>query len=678
MKRILLWLWCWLPAALFAQSEQGWEQALQEWVTAEGVDDEDYSDETMEVLAEYADSKLNLNQLTREQLERLPFLSAPQVEELMAYVDRYAPVRSLSELFMITSLDWYTRRLLCHFVYVGDMPSQRVWPTLEEVLKGGRQQLTATLKAPLYKRRGDRDGKNCYLGYPYRHDVRYQFVYGDRVRFGLTASQDAGEPFLTRDNPWGYDHYSYYFQLRKMGRLEALNLGMYRVQMGMGLLMNTGFHLGKVATLQSFGRSTRTLTAHASRTAANYLQGAAATVRLAPRWQATAFASYRPVDATLNSDGTVRTLLTSGYHRTAAEMEKKNNTHEADFGGSVGWRGSACGGSGAVSLNVVYTRFDRLVEPRREGAPYRLYALDGNDFLNASLDYGFTNSRVALSGETAVSRNGAWATVHSLAYRFSPQLSLMLLHRYYDKRYTALHAHSFSEGSSVQNEHGAYLAVAWQPLRALSVQWYADYAHFPYLRYQVSAPSDAFDTMLRARVYINRCTLYAHYRFHLRQRDDAGHEHLLNRHEHRARLRFAAELPAGKAALTLQTQLDGVVLSVPSTAAVSRGLMLSQQAAWQRDWLQLSAHVGWFRSDDYDARLYQYERSVLYDFSFPAYYGHGLRYALVARADLGRRFMLTTKIGVTDYFDRAVISSGLQQVDASSMTDLLFQLRYKF
>jgi len=39
---------------------------------------------------------------------------------------------------------------------------------------------------------------------------------------------------------------------------------------------------------------------------------------------------------------------------------------------------------------------------------------------------------------------------------------------------------------------------------------------------------------------------------------------------------------------------------------------------------------------------------------------------------------VAAKIGTTNYFDRAVISSGLQQVSRSSMTDLLLQFLYRF
>jgi hypothetical protein len=109
----------------------------------------------------------------------------------------------------------------------------------------------------------------------------------------------------------------------------------------------------------------------------------------------------------------------------------------------------------------------------------------------------------------------------------------------------------------------------------------------------------------------------------------------------------------------------------------SRGIMVSGQGQWQCRWLKAQANVGWFCTDDYDSRLYQYESSVLYDFGFPMYYGRGMRYSVMVRADLGQRLTATAKMGTTHYFDRSSIGSGLQQVDRSSLTDLLLQIRYK-
>jgi hypothetical protein len=49
----------------------------------------------------------------------------------------------------------------------------------------------------------------------------------------------------------------------------------------------------------------------------------------------------------------------------------------------------------------------------------------------------------------------------------------------------------------------------------------------------------------------------------------------------------------------------------------------------------------------------------------------------MAQANIGKHLALITKLGVTNYFDRSVIGTGLQQIDQSSMADLLVQLNVK-
>lgn len=662
MKQWMLLLWL-LLSTLPVTAQSDWQESLREWLTAEDME-ESYGEELLEQLEERAQTPINLNQTSREELEALPFLTAQQVEDIMEYLDRYKPVRSLSELQMVRGLDYHTRRLLQHFVVAGEERKPSVWPTMDELLTRGNHRLTATGKIPFYDRQGDRNG---YLGYKYRHDVRYQYTLDNRIKAGITAAQDAGEPFFTNKNSWGYDQYNYYVQLRDFGRLEELNLGHYRVQMGLGLVMNTSFRLGKLAMLQTMGRSMHTLSAHSSRSVSDHLQGVAATVRIAQQWRVTAFASYQAIDATLNDNGSARTLLYSGYHRTPTELEKKHNTEEADLGASIGWKQ----GTLHINANAVYTHYDRPLQPQ-QNALYRAYAAEGNDFLNMSLDYGWNNHRWAFSGETALNKKGAVALIHTANCKVTDQLSLMLLHRYYDKRYTAQHANSFREGSGIQNEHGIYLGATWQPVRSWYFQGYVDYAHFSWPRYQVSASSDAFDALLATRYSRKRWTWNMRYRMHIRQHDNDTKKLIINQTSHR--LRMAVDWSATPT-LTLRTQGDGVVVS--EQGSNSRGVMVGQQVRWQQQWLKMTGTLAWFHSDDYDSRLYQYEPSMQYDFSFPAYYGHGIRYIFMAQADIGKHLALATKLGVTNYFDRSTIGTGLQQIDQSSMADLLVQLNVK-
>ena len=658
MRQLLLYLLLLVNLSALAQSD--WQEALREWLTAEDME-ESYGEELMEQLEERVAMPINLNQTSQEELESLPFLTAQQVEGLIEYLDHYHPIRSLSELQMVKALDYHTRQLLNYFVVAGEEQKSSVWPTANDLAKSGKHHFTVMGKIPFYEREGDRNG---YLGYRYRHDVRYQYTYGNRIKAGINAAQDAGEPFFSNKNSMGYDQYNYYVQLRDFGRLEELNIGHYRIQMGMGLVMNTHIQLGKLTTLQTMGRSQHTVTAHSSRSANNHLQGMAATVRLSKQWRVTAFVSHQAIDATLNDDGSARTLLYSGYHRTMTEMEKKHNTLETDAGGSIGWQQ----GTWRIHANVVYTHYDRPLQPQ-QNVLYRTYAAKGNEFLNSSVDYGWNNHRWAISGETALNQRGALATINTVSCRLTDQLSLMVLHRYYDKRYTAQHSNSFREGSSIQNEHGIYVGATWQPSRSWLVQGYADYTHFSWPRYQVSAASDAFDALLSTRYTRKQWTWNVRYRLHIKQHDNDTKQMIVN--ESSQRLRMSADWQLSPM-LTLRMQGDGVLVS--ESGNNSRGIMVSQQTRWQYHWMKITGQLAWFHSDNYNSRLYQYEPSTQYDFSFPAYYGHGIRYALVAQVNMGTRLLLATKVGVTNYFDRTTIGTGLQQVNQSSMADLLIQL----
>ena len=168
--------------------------------------------------------------------------------------------------------------------------------------------------------------------------------------------------------------------------------------------------------------------------------------------------------------------------------------------------------------------------------------------------------------------------------------------------------------------------------------------------------------------------LQGRYRLRLRQRDDSEKSGLVNRTEHRGRLSIGYN---GFPHLNFTTQADGTLFRQGADEQQS-GWAVQQQAAYTRSWLHLNASIAYFHTDSYDARIYTYERSPLYTFTFPSLYGHGLRYSFMLRADISSAFMMTFKWGVTDYFDRSVTGSGLQTVDGSSLTDLDLQFRWKF
>ena len=650
-----------ISSAAQAQSGPMWESYFREVVTAEDVGTVAW-EEMFEQLCELDQHPIDLNHTSREQLEQLPFLSAQQVEEILAYLYQYGPMKSVAELQMIRSLDYQRRRLLTFFIEIDDGAQKQSFPSLKTVTHYGRHELMTTAKIPFYERRGD---KEVYKGWPYRHWLKYQFSYGDQVKAGLVGAQDAGEPFFANKNHMGYDYYSYYLQLKHLGRLESFVLGKYRVSMGMGLIVNNSFAMGKLTSLQNLGRSTTTLRAHSSRSAADYLQGAGATLMIAKGLSATGFLSYRAMDATLNKDGTAATIVTSGYHRTEKELEKKNNLRNATFGGNIRYQQHGL----HAGLNIIATLLNRELKPKTS-VLYRQHAAQGTDFLNFSADYGYVHHRFAFNGEMAMNKNGALATINSLSLQCGSEVSLMALYRFYSFRYTSLYANSFSDGGSVQNESGIYLGVNWQPSPRWKVMAYSDYAYFPWAKYQISQSSHSFDNMLQVSYLRNHWTMDARYRLKFRQRDNEDKSALQSRTEHRGRLSLTYD-----GHLSSRTQLDYTHIAFRGQ---NHGWMVSQSLGYHHRWLRLSGGLGYYHTNTYDSRVYLYESGPLYSYGFSQFSGEGIRYWLMARTEISRRLILTAKFGVTDYFDRSSIGSSYQQIDGSSQSDIDLQIRWKF
>lgn len=616
-----------------------------------------------DLLNDLSQNKMNINTATRDDLGQLPFLNDEQIEAIHYYIYRYGAMKTEGELALIEQLDMRTRNLLACFVYFGDTAGN-TFPSLKNILKYGQHRFIATAKIPLYERQGD---KNGYIGYNYKHSIRYSFNYGERLKAGLTGAQDAGEPFFARGNSMGYDHYSFYLLLRKLGKMKTIAIGRYRISAGMGLVINTDFTLGKTASLANIGRNGIRIRAHSSRTAADYLQGTAATMSLGKAFEITGFVSYRNIDATLSSDGkAIATILTDGYHRTESEMMKKNNASNFIAGGNLCYNAKGL----HLGFTGLFTSFDKELRPKTSQSFRRFYP-SGNDFHNLSISYGYNSSVFSFKGETAVNDMRAVATVNSLQLNLSHSLSIMALQRFYGKKYYSLFSSAFSEGGRVQNESGMFLGANWRPSEHFSLMAYTDYAYFAWARYMVSRSSHTWDNLIQAEYAGSNFSFSARYKLKMRQQDNADKTSLVDFAEHRARL--SAGYTNEK--WSLQTQTD---VAYTTKNEGSFGWMITERASCHiSKAFLMNATAAFFKTESYDSRIYIYERGMQYDFSFPMFYGKGMRFSILANARINSNMTINAKIGTTKYFDRNHISSGLQQINHSSMTDIEVQLRLK-
>jgi len=732
---LFLLIQCWVAVAeAFGAVAEGsaavadndsWEQYL----TALYENDEGAvvsMEEAYEHLNELAQQPLDVNVATQEDLMQIPGLDQNQINDILEYIHRYGRMRSIEELAMIESIDLNLRNYLEYFLVAEDEAAKPWYAKgrLRQTLRKVRQSLVTTARVPTYYRAGDQRapshtymGDNRYagkyLGDPVSHSLRYSLRVGENVTFNLSGGKSAGEPFFGEHNRWGYDRYAFNLRVTHVGRFSQIILGHFRGQFGLGLVLNNNFTLGKQGMLAAVGRRLTTFSPHSSVGDSKHFQGAAVMMGLTDRVQLAAFFSYRNIDATLNADSTISTILTSNYHRTALEMGKKNNSAMMTTGTHLSYERRRWG----IGVSAIYSWLNREINPtysktgkQNPSQLYRLHYPRGKCFWNFSADYHYRWRELRLNGETAIDKDFHLATINSMTWRtslrtprrtprHSPErtpertperasttLTLMAVQRYYTYQYNALFGSSFSDGGSVKNESGLYIGARWDLTPSMVIEGYTDIAYFPWYKYLVSSSSYSWDNSITGTWNKNSCWSFSlRYRIKMKQRDKTTKNEtnekkgtkgtrekaLLTKYDHRLRLLAIYN----KEKWSLRTQVEGCSLSFDET---TKGYIIAQSVSYKpTSTLEIYANTAWFNTDDYDSRLYSYERGVRYSFGSTSYYGKGIHAALMLKYKPLYRLTLQGKVGHTRYFDRETIGTAERMIFSSHYTDIELQVQVK-
>ena len=616
---------------------------------------------------------VDLNRATRQQLEQFPFLSDIQIEHLLAYIYVHGQMETLYELQLIEDMDRQTIQYLLPFVCIKAINNESSfrWKTmLKSAMKYGKNEVLTRIDIPFYKRKGY---EHTYLGPSVYNSVKYAFRYRDQLYAGLVAEKDAGEPFFALHNRQGYDYYSFYLLLKDCGRLKTLSVGNYRLSFGQGLVISTDYLLGKTVYASSFNTRSGGIKKHSSTDETNYFRGAAATVSITKQWSVSGFYSHRSLDGVL-TDGEITSIYKTGLHRSQKEADKKNVFTMQLTGGNMSYQQNRI----RLGITGIYYVFNRPYEPQLTG--YSQYNIHGNQFYNLGIDYAYRWHRFSFQGETAMGKQGS-ATLNRLQYSPVEGTQLMIVQRYYSYNYWTMFAHSFGEGSAVQNEQGYYLGMETSPFRHRHWHFFAsfDLFSFPWKKYRISQPSHGVDGLFQATFTPHsHLTMYLKYRYKQKERDLTDSKEKLTlpifHHQLRYRLNYF-----GGDVFSSRTTLDYNHFHSQDRAA-SKGYQVTQMISSQLPWTRLFADVqgSYFSTDDYDSRVYVSEKGLLYTFYTPSFQGRGFRCAVRLRYELNEHWMFITKFGETVYLDRNEIGSGNDLILGNKKADVQMQLRIKF
>lgn len=514
-----------------------------------------------------------------------------------------------------------------------------------------------------------KETNEAYLGDPWHHSLRYGARYGKHWQIGFNLEKDAGEAW--RSSFPMFDSWHAFVRARNLSinqrmKISDVVVGHYRLRMSCGLVLNQGFSLGKqYISDQLFNQRSNMLMPFASNAESNYMQGVATslsyTTSRGTMLTLLPYISARQIDGTLSSNHILTALQSDGYHRTKTEERHHHAAWQWISGSRVGYRGEWYD----IGLHLSYThlQYDYL----RSNLYYNKHFFRGHQLFQSSIDYTFHALNCWLRGEIAFDDQAHPASITTLRFSPSDTWTVSLLHRYYSPQYHQLHASALRESSSMQGEQGLTLNITSQISRHWGISSMLDYFHFSQPQYGIrDSISNGFEGLLKLN-YANHISLT----YRIKQKAETF------RHTFDATLSFQP-----LSSLSCKTQLRSRIYNKKGNGDnTSLGYLAAQSFTYQdRHWqhvpFQIDAQACYFKTDDYDARLYLSERPLLYAFSIPMLYGEGLRYTLTSTIKIGPSLSLDLKYALTNYANRSAISSGLQRIASNTQQDLWLQCRF--
>jgi hypothetical protein len=287
------------PPSLIAQ-----ETLLEKLSEQEAENTSDAENYIQELLSH----PLDVNQLGREDLRRLPFLAPAQIEAFLKSRQKQGDFKKLDEALVALAVSGDTLAL-CREIFF--LPSARRFE-LQNLAARWRVTKPATIET-------------AWLGSPYRSYERALLSTG-ALSFGVLAERDPGEQRLD-------DHRIFYGQWQGEKSWKAI-AGNYQIEWAQGLVLWSPYGPTLSADVHAASRREgRGLLPYLSGDENAALRGGALA------WNRNnffliAFAGSQQLDVRL-SDSAAVSFDQSGYHRTPTELARRKTTQEQLAGAAM-------------------------------------------------------------------------------------------------------------------------------------------------------------------------------------------------------------------------------------------------------------------------------------------------------------------------------------------------------
>ncbi|MDW7679536.1 MAG: helix-hairpin-helix domain-containing protein [bacterium] len=617
-----------------------------------------------EMLAELEANPLDINKASAGQLAQLPWISDVLAREIIRFRRQYGKFNAVDELLLLPSFEPDLLPLLKKYLTASSAPWLRS-SALELKLRASRKLQTGKGYKTEY-----------YHPSPTKIYNRLNWVLNERIRLGLLTEKDAGEKELT-------DFFAWYIEYDHQNSGSSVIIGHYLLEFGQGLILWNPYPQFKGSNPVYTAKSRARGATGYRMLDENFSLYGLSTQICANFYQVNLFYSTKRIDASIDpGSGQITHFYRTGYHRSQSEREKKDQLQEKIIGARIALLSQNKFSFAATGYLCDY---DREISTKQDDR----YRFDFNGKSNSvvGVDFNYSVGELNLFGEMGRSKNNGVGYIFGLIYD-SKQLDFSTLYRNYDKHFHSLRGMSFSENSGPpQNEQGVFLGIRFKPTPRFRFSIYLDQFKFPWRSYSLPLPVSGKELLCSMEVKpAKKIWLYAHIKASQKAKslmaiDERGNLAQLVLPGDQINVRLQLDLsPLSSIKVRQRLEKKWVIhrkinnLNYINPGRYS-GTLLYQELTWQsKQKGALSFRITFFDTDDYQSRIYQFERDVPGVFSNQMLYGKGSKWYLLWRISMSRIFKFYLKYSSLHYYYRQSIGSGYDQIDGDRVDTINLQL----
>ncbi len=645
-------------------------ETIMESISEELEGDADYS-LILDDLEELAENPLNINAATKDDFRKLHMLNEAQILNLIEHRQKFGRILTIYELKTIDGFDRSILEKISPFVLFGELPDTETkmhavarhqlflraiqnWPTSEDYQKTDNE-------APRFE------------GSPTKIYTRYRLEYGD-FSSGITAEKDPGEAFFTGSNNTGFDYYSGYLNFRFNSFLKNIVIGDYAVKAGQGLVIWQGFPTRKSYDVINTSKINAGIKPYSSTNENKFFRGSSATFGI-KNMDLTVFYSRKNMDANIvysnidSSSTHFTSQQTSGYHRTASEIEDEKSITEINKGIILNFRKNRI----KIGATVLHQKFG--LPYMRSKSPSNQFKFEGTENLNIGINYQYFVNKYQFFGEAAISKSTGKAFIQGLIAHIHDRAALSLLYRNFDRNYHSLWGNPFSENSGTINENGIYVGLSLLPVQHFKLSAYADYYHSPWINFTTMAPAGGNDYLVQLDYTPSKkIQCYIRYKTENKETKTKLDYKYINETVNTKHLRFQIQYTLSEIH-SFRTRVE-----YSGFNRTENGKIIFQDFIYNPAKIPFSANFRFalFDTDGYNTRIYAYENDLLYNYSIPAYYGKGFKTYINIKYKIFNNFVTSLKIANTSFTANNTTSTTPSTASKKTLTEVKFQIRLKF